>query len=201
MVATVEGLPRPRSAYGEPGRPRPAQPSVEITEDSVESDPATAAPRQRLDLRAEVPAPPQVHEADGSVGTVPETRSPVVGAAIVRDDQVLAARRTAPPEAAGRWEFPGGKVESDETPDAALVREIREELGCAVEVAGWLPGAVPIGARHVLTVALATLATGAEPEPREHDELRWLSAADLDDVDWLEPDRPFLPALRKHLGG
>ena len=99
-----------------------------------------------------------------------------MGAAIVRDGRVLAARRTAPPEAAGRWEFPGGKVEPGESPEAALVREIREELGCAVEVTGWLPGEVPIGERHVLTVALAVLATGADPDPREHDEIRWLDA-------------------------
>lgn len=114
---------------------------------------------------------------------------------------MLTARRTAPPEAAGRWEFPGGKVEPGESPEAALVREIREELGCAVEVTGWLPGEVPIGERHVLTVALAVLAQGAAPDPREHDELRWLTAAELDDVDWLEPDRPFLPHLRAVLGG
>jgi len=125
----------------------------------------------------------------------------VVGAAIVRGGRVLAARRTAPPEAAGRWEFPGGKVEPGESPEAAVVREIREELGCAVEVTGWLPGEVSIGERHVLTVALAVLTQGAHPDPREHDELRWLTAAELDDVDWLEPDRPFLPHLLAVLGG
>ena len=62
----------------------------------------------------------------------------VVGAAIVRHGCVLAARRTAPVAAAGRWEFPGGKVEPGETAEAALVRELDEELGCAVEVTGWL---------------------------------------------------------------
>jgi len=124
----------------------------------------------------------------------------VVGAAIVRDGRVLAARRTAPPETAGRWEFPGGKVEAGESPETALVREIGEELGSVVEVTGWLPGEVPIGERHVLTVALTVLTAG-EPDPREHDEIRWLTAAELGDVDWLEPDRPFLPHLRTHLGG
>jgi 8-oxo-dGTP diphosphatase len=127
-------------------------------------------------------------------------RVAVVGAAIVRGGRVLTARRTAPPEAAGRWEFPGGKVEPGESPEAALVREIREELGCAVEVTGWLPGEAPIGERHVLTVALAVLAEDADPDPREHDEIRWLTVAELDDVDWLEPDRPFLPGLRAVLG-
>ena len=125
----------------------------------------------------------------------------VVGAAIVRGGRLLAARRTAPPEAAGRWELPGGKVEPGETPEAALVREIREELGCRVEVTGWLPGEVPIGDRHVLTIATATLVDGADPDPHEHDEIRWLTAAELDDVDWLEPDRPFLSHLRAALSG
>lgn len=122
----------------------------------------------------------------------------VVGAAIVRDGRVLAARRTFPAEAAGRWELPGGKVEAGETPEAALVREIGEELGCAVTVTGWLPGEVAIGDRHVLTVATATLEAG-DPHPHEHDEVRWLGPAELGDVDWLEPDRPFLPHLAAHL--
>jgi len=118
----------------------------------------------------------------------------VVGAAIVRDGRVLAARRTAPPEAAGRWEFPGGKVEPGESPDDALVREVGEELGCTITVTGWLPGEVPIGERYVLTVALAELVAG-EPEPREHDAVRWLGPDQLHDVDWLDPDVPFLARL------
>ena len=122
-------------------------------------------------------------------------RQRVVGAAIVRDGVVLAARRTAPAAAAGRWEFPGGKVEPGEEPAAALVREVAEELGCRIEVTGWLPGAVPIGDGHELAVATCLLHEG-EPTPVEHDAVRWLSSEQLDDVDWLEPDRPFLPPLR-----
>lgn len=118
----------------------------------------------------------------------------VVGAAIVRDGRVLAARRTAPPATAGRWELPGGKVEPGETPEAALVREIAEELGCTVAVTGWLPGEVAIGERHVLTVAVAELVAG-EPQPHEHDAVRWLAAGELGSVDWLEPDRLFLAHL------
>ena len=122
----------------------------------------------------------------------------VVGAAILRDGRVLAARRTSPAEAAGRWEFPGGKVEPGETPEAALVREVVEELGCRVEVTGWLAGEVPIGRSHTLAVALVRLVDG-EPDPVEHDVVRWLGAAELGDVDWLEADRPFLPELRDTL--
>ncbi|WP_395656867.1 (deoxy)nucleoside triphosphate pyrophosphohydrolase [Nocardioides sp.] len=115
----------------------------------------------------------------------------VVGAAIIRDGRVLAARRTAPPATAGRWELPGGKVEPGETPEAALVREIVEELACTIAVTGWLPGQVAIGERHVLTVAVAELVAG-EPQPHEHDAVRWLAAGELGSVDWLDPDRPFL---------
>jgi 8-oxo-dGTP diphosphatase len=120
----------------------------------------------------------------------------VVGAAIVRGGRVLAARRTAPAETAGRWEFPGGKVEEGESPEDAIVREVREELCCDVEVTGWLPGEVAIGDRHVLRVAIAAAADDADPDPVEHDEVRWLRAGELESVDWLEPDRPFLPHLR-----
>ena len=119
----------------------------------------------------------------------------VVGAALVRDGQVLACRRTTPPAAAGRWEFPGGKVETGEDPGAALVREIAEELGCTVEVVDWLPGVAHVGDRHALRVAVVRVVDG-KPEPTEHDAVRWLAPHELDDVDWLGPDRPFLPGLR-----
>jgi mutator protein MutT len=118
----------------------------------------------------------------------------VVGAAIIRGGKVLATRRTTPPELAGRWELPGGKVEPGEQPDDALEREIAEELRCTIEVTAWLQGASPIGDTHLLRVATARIASG-EPDPTEHDQLRWLGPDDLGDVDWLEPDRPFLAEL------
>ncbi len=124
-----------------------------------------------------------------------------MGAAIVRGRRVLAARRTAPPATAGRWELPGGKVEPGETPEAAVVREVREELGLSVSVSGWLSGSAAIGETHVLRAALARAVSGAEePRPTEHDQVRWLCADELDDVDWLEPDRPFLAELAGVLG-
>ena len=121
-------------------------------------------------------------------------RQVVVGAAIVRGGRVLAARRTAPASAAGRWEFPGGKVEHGETDAGSLVREIDEELGVEVRVDRWLAGEQPVGERHLLRVALASLVRG-EPAPTEHDRVRWLAADELDDVDWLDADRPFLTEL------
>ncbi len=122
----------------------------------------------------------------------------VIGAAILREGRLLGARRTAPVEAAGRWELPGGKVEPGEQPEEAIVREIREELGCEIEVVDLLADVVEIRPGVVLRVAVAELVAG-EPVPHEHDAVRWLNADQLLDVDWLAPDVPFLATVRARL--
>jgi 8-oxo-dGTP diphosphatase len=124
----------------------------------------------------------------------------VVGAAILREGRVLAARRTRPAEVAGGWELPGGKVEPGEEAEVAVVREVAEELGCTITVTGRLRGEVPIGDRHTLCAVRAALVEG-EPVPREdeHDAIRWLGPDELEAVAWLEPDLPFLPELREIL--
>jgi 8-oxo-dGTP diphosphatase len=131
---------------------------------------------------------------------VPSPEVLVMGAAVIDGGRVLVARRTTPEHARGLWEFPGGKVEPGEDPDAALVREIREELGCEVAVTGRLDGEEPIKDAYTLRVAVATLVSG-EPVPHEHDAIRWLGADELDLVTWLEPDVPFLDELRHRLAG
>jgi 8-oxo-dGTP diphosphatase len=123
----------------------------------------------------------------------------VVAGAVVRDGRLLAVRRTRPAALRGRWELPGGKVDADESPDVALLRELREELGIGVRIEEWLPGATPIGAGPLRLVVAVVALTDGEPTPVEHDEARWLAADELGDVDWLEPDRPFLPAIRTTL--
>ncbi|MFF0205776.1 (deoxy)nucleoside triphosphate pyrophosphohydrolase [Streptomyces sp. NPDC005017] len=120
----------------------------------------------------------------------------VVGAALVDDGRLLAARRSAPPELAGRWELPGGKVEPGETPEAALERELREELGVDTDVLARVPGEWPLREPYVLQVWTARLRPGSgEPKPlQDHDELRWLGPDELWDVDWLDQD---VPAVRQ----
>jgi mutator protein MutT len=127
---------------------------------------------------------------------MPDVSGPslVVGAALVRHGRVLAARRAYPPHARGRWELPGGKVEPGEDPAGALAREVEEELGCRIRVTGRLSGEQPVGDGLVLQVLLTEIAEG-EPYPHEHDALRWLGPEELEDVDWLGPDRPFLAEL------
>jgi mutator protein MutT len=122
----------------------------------------------------------------------------VVGAAVVRHGRVLATRRTSPAEAAGRWEFPGGKVEPGERVEDAVVRELREELGIDVAVLAMLAGEQRVKDGYRLRVALASLLEG-EPVPHEHDALRWLGPEELDAVPWLAPDLPFHAELREIL--
>jgi 8-oxo-dGTP diphosphatase len=116
---------------------------------------------------------------------------------IVTDGRVLACERSAPPEAAGRWEFPGGKVEPGESDAEALARECAEELGVRVEVGERVGPDVPLG-RAVLRVYAVRLLDGDVPRALEHTAMRWLAAGELHSVPWLPADRPIvaeLPAL------
>jgi len=123
------------------------------------------------------------------------TQPVIVATAIVRDGQVLAARRTRPSAVAGRWELPGGRVEVGEAEAAAVVRECREELDAQVLPTGRLGTDLPIDA-GVLRVHVARLAPGSpEPGALEHGALRWLGVAQLDTVDWIDADRAVLADL------
>ncbi len=133
----------------------------------------------------------------------------VVAAAIVdhvaRPRRLLAARRSAPKSLAGRWEFPGGKVEPDEDPLVALHREIAEELGVRVRVGTVVPGPMagdwPVLSGQMMRVWTAVLA-GGEPRPLlDHDELRWLGPGEWDAVPWLEGDVPIVEALARSAVG
>jgi 8-oxo-dGTP diphosphatase len=126
----------------------------------------------------------------------------IVGAAIIADGRVLACARADPPEMAGRWEFPGGKVEPGEDDAAALARECMEELGVRVRVGGRVGEEVPLGqGRSVLRVYAARLCEGDEPRLIEHQEMRWLAVDELSDVAWLPADAPIVAALPPFLAG
>src|SRR3954453_21637129 len=119
------------------------------------------------------------------------SRRVIVAAAIIRQGRVLACERSAPPEVAGRWEFPGGKLEPGETDEQALARECVEELGVRVEVGARLGPDVPLAhGRAVLRVFAVRLLGGYQPRALEHTAMRWLSADELDSVHWLPADKP-----------
>ena len=124
------------------------------------------------------------------------SRRVIVAAVIVMAGRVLACERSAPPEVAGRWEFPGGKVEPGETEEQALARECAEELGVRVEVGGRVGRDVSLaGGRAVLRVFAVTLRDGEVPRALEHSAMRWLGADELDSVPWLPADEPIVAEL------
>ncbi|MFH9617660.1 (deoxy)nucleoside triphosphate pyrophosphohydrolase [Streptomyces pratensis] len=125
--------------------------------------------------------------------------SVVVAGAVCDGGRLLAARRSAPPELAGRWELPGGKLEPGESGEQALVRELREELGVEAEPLERIPGEWPLKPGYVLQVWTVRLLSG-EPSPLEdHDELRWLAPEETGTVDWLDQDRPAVAEVVRRL--
>ena len=121
----------------------------------------------------------------------------VVAGMIVRDGEVLLARRGPAMDLAGHWEFPGGKLEAGEGPEAALVRELEEELDIHVRPLRELARSrVPRGdAVLQLEGWLAELVRG-EPIAREHDALAWTLPIDIDRTTLAPADLPLLDALQ-----
>jgi 8-oxo-dGTP diphosphatase len=123
----------------------------------------------------------------------------VVAGALISGATLLVAQRQRPPELAGLWELPGGKVAPGETEADALVRELREELGVDVVVGDRLGGDIAIGESLILRAYLVTH-TGGALHPHDHRALRWVDASELTALDWVPADQAWLPDLSKRLG-
>lgn len=121
----------------------------------------------------------------------------VVGAVIQEGERVLIAQRLPGKSQGLCWEFPGGKVEPGEAPEAALARELAEELGITVEVGAvfgaviWEGGGRPLR----LTCYRARLVAGT-PEPRECHAVRWVALEELDRFDFAPADVPLVRQLQ-----
>ncbi len=123
----------------------------------------------------------------------------VVAAAIVDGDgRVLVQQRPAGKPMAGLWEFPGGKVEPGERPEAALIRELHEELGIDVEEACLAPACFAseaLGDRHLLLLLYALRKWRGVPEPRHASALQWLRPVELHRLDMPPADKPLIGLL------
>ena len=123
-------------------------------------------------------------------------------ALIDRDSRVLLAQRPEGKSLAGLWEFPGGKVEPGETPEAALIRELHEELG----INTWASCLAPLTFAshsypdfHLLMPVFACRKWEGIPQGREGQKLAWVRAADLRTYPMPPADLPLIPILRDWL--
>ncbi len=125
----------------------------------------------------------------------------VVAAALVdAQGRVLVQQRPPGKQMAGLWEFPGGKLESGETPEAALVRELAEELGIAVDPADLAPltfGSEPLGGKHLLLLLYLCRAWTGAPAALDAVALRWVTLDEMRALDMPPADRPFIAALQR----
>jgi len=127
----------------------------------------------------------------------------VVAVALLdKQRRVLLAQRPAGKKMAGLWEFPGGKVEDNETPEQALVRELHEELGITVDIADLEPLAFASHTYddfHLLMPLFDCPRWQGELKGREGQALAWVSAADLNNYDMPPADLPLIEPLRRAL--
>lgn len=127
-------------------------------------------------------------------------RIEVVGAVLAEDGRVFAAKRGPGKSMAGYWEFPGGKIEPGETPQAALARELREELGIDVIVGPFL-----VSATHDLGTSVIELSTymcqisSGNLTLTEHIQSRWITRSELNMLDWAPADLPTVELLKERL--
>lgn len=124
----------------------------------------------------------------------------VTGAVLQDGNKVLAARRGPGKSLAGYWEFPGGKIEPDETPEESLARELREEL--LIEAAIGEPITTT---EHEYDFGIVVLSTfyctviSGEPQLTEHEEVRWVTAEQLHDLEWAPADIPAVDLIAAQL--
>ena len=120
-------------------------------------------------------------------------------ALIDRDGRVLLAQRPACKRMAGLWEFPGGKIETGETPEAALIRELGEELGIDTAESCLAPltfASHSYDDFHLLMLVYVCRKWSGTPRPLEGGELAWVRAPRLRDYDMPPADIPLIPVLQ-----
>jgi 8-oxo-dGTP diphosphatase len=127
----------------------------------------------------------------------------VAAAALVAPDgRILLQQRSPHRNMAGLWEFPGGKVEADETPEHALVRELKEELGISIEPGALVPAAFashPNGDCQMILLLYICRRWSGEPEPLDASGLAWTHVGDMPGLPMPPADQPLIGLLEAAL--
>jgi 8-oxo-dGTP diphosphatase len=122
----------------------------------------------------------------------------VVAAIFMSDDKVLAMKRASHKPLPGKWEFPGGKIENNESAEEALIREIKEELNIEINSLELFDHSITHLPDWEVDLSCFLVQTESFPaESTDHDEMRWVNKENLLELDWSEAD---MPAVRKLLG-
>ncbi len=133
------------------------------------------------------------------------TLLPVVAALLYDpEDRILVQQRPQGTTMAGLWEFPGGKIEPGESPERALVRELAEELGIAVDPADCIPmtfASAPLGPRHLVLLLFRCTAWQGEPQALHATALRWATMDDLYTLPMPPADLPLLAIIAQMQAG
>lgn len=122
----------------------------------------------------------------------------VVGAVIEKDEKILCAQRNGKKSLPNMWEFPGGKIEDGELPEAALKRELMEEMDCEINVLDKI--VTTVYEYDFATIELTTYYAEMVSDSivlHEHQDMKWLSRDELDSVEWAPADIEAIEAIKK----
>lgn len=127
----------------------------------------------------------------------------VTCAIIENNNKILCAQRSETMKLPLKWEFPGGKIETNESPEACLKREIREELGIEIDILEQLPSFKHSYSAN-FSIELFPFRCNCltqEIHLAEHKQIKWLSLEELKDLDWAKADVPIVDYIKIHRNG
>ena len=121
---------------------------------------------------------------------------PVTAAIILHEQRVLVARRAPYKHMGCYWEFPGGKIESGETPEESLARELSEEMGITIEVGRhFYSNEHDYGDKQIVLMAYLCKWCGGELVLNDHDAIKWCTSFEITSLNWAPADEPIVQAL------
>jgi mutator protein MutT len=120
----------------------------------------------------------------------------VTAAIIEKDGKILIAQRKKGKHLEGKWEFPGGKVESGETPEECLKRELLEEFGIEVEIRDLIGNSeFDYGDKHIRLLGYRAQHLSGEFQLHDHDDMKWIRLEEFAHYDFAPADLPLIDTL------